>query len=145
MVTILCIDDDLKILQVHKAVLGTRGYTVLTAPDGLSGIAITRSNSIDVVVTDFQMPPGMDGGRVAELLMKEKPTLPVVICSGCLDEIPPWLKYGAHQLLAKGEGPSSLLSLVEKLVAVKATAKKRTAPMKNKAPLYKKACHKMAG
>jgi DNA-binding NtrC family response regulator len=139
MVTILCIDDDPKILQVHEAVLGAKGYTVLTAPDGLSGIAITRNYSIDIVVTDFQMPPGMDGGEVAELLMKEKPKLPVVICSGCVDEIPERRKYGAHQLLAKGDGPGSLVSLVEKLVALNVTVKKRTARIRNKAPLHRKA------
>ena len=139
MVTILCIDDDPKMLQVHKAVLGAKGYTVLTAADGLTGIAITRAYSIDVVITDFQMPPGMDGSQVAELLMKEKPKLPVVIFSGCPDEIPQWLKCRADKFLSKGEGPSGLLSLVEKLVAVNAKAKKRSPRMNNKVVWHKKA------
>ena len=61
MATVLCIDDDPRVLQLHRAVLGTKGYTVLTAPDGLAGIAITRTHSIDVVITAYQMPPGIDG------------------------------------------------------------------------------------
>ena len=36
--TILCIDDDSTVLELHKAVLETEGYTVLTAADGLPGI-----------------------------------------------------------------------------------------------------------
>ena len=123
MVTILCIDDDPKILQCHKAVLGNSGYTVVTAPDGLTGIAITRNHSIDIVITDFQMP-GMDGSQVAELLLKEKPKLPVLICSGCPDKIPARVKYrGAHNFLSKGDGPK-LLAMVEKLLTVKVAMKK---------------------
>ena len=124
MVTILCIDDDPKILQCHKAVLGNSGYTVVTAPDGLTGIAITRTHSIDIVITDFQMP-GMNGSQVAELLLKEKPKLPVLICSGCPDKIPARVKYrGAHNFLSKEDGPAKLLAMVEKLLTVKVAMKK---------------------
>ncbi len=55
---------------------GEQRYTVVTSPDGLTGIAITRTHSIDIVIKAFQMP-GMDGSQVAELLLKEKPKLPV--------------------------------------------------------------------
>ena len=78
MATILCIDDDSKVLELHRSVLGRSGYTVLTALDGLSGIALTRTHHIDAVVLDFAMA-GMDGNAVAEALMKEQPKLPVVV------------------------------------------------------------------
>ena len=39
MATILCIDDDPRILELHNAILGGSGYSVLTALDGLTGIA----------------------------------------------------------------------------------------------------------
>jgi DNA-binding NtrC family response regulator len=124
MVTILCIDDDPEMLQLQKAILGMKGYTVLTAPDGLAGIAITRTHSIDAVVTDFQMP-GMNGGQVAELLMKENPTLPVVIYSGRPDEVPERVKCAAYSFLAKGDGPGKLLSMVDQLIAVNGAVKRR--------------------
>jgi DNA-binding NtrC family response regulator len=136
MTTILCIDDDPNILQCHKAVLGTRGYTVVTAPDGLAGIAITRTHSIDIVITDFQMP-GMDGSQVAELLLKEKPRLPVLICSGCPDEIPARVRYGVYNFLSKGDGPSDLLAMVAKLLTVKVAMKKPTARKKSRAAYQK--------
>jgi DNA-binding NtrC family response regulator len=139
MVTILCIDDDPKMLQVQKAILGAKGYTVLTAPDGLTGIAVVRAYSIDVVITDFHMLPGMDGGQVVQLLMKEKPKLPVVIYSGCPEEIPERLKRGAAKFISKGDGPSSLLSVVEQLVAANATRKKRSARTKSNGDWRKEA------
>ena len=39
MATILCIDDDAGVLGMYRAFLEGRGYRVLTAPDGTTGIA----------------------------------------------------------------------------------------------------------
>ena len=115
MATILCIDDDPAILELHRGVLGRSGYTVLTALDGLTGLALTRTHHVDAVVLDFAMA-GMDGNAVAEALMKEKPKLPVLVWSGCIDEIPESLKWYADALLEKSNGPQTLLSTIKKLV-----------------------------
>src|SRR6266849_678847 len=115
MATVLCIDDNRNVLEMNKALLEGIGYRVLLAPDGPTGIALTRKHSIDAVVLDFNMP-GMDGAQVAEVLMKEQPTLPVAIWSGCVDTIPESLKWFADAVLHKGDGPDTLLSAVEKLV-----------------------------
>ena len=127
MATVLCIDDDRNILEMNKALLEGIGYRVLLAPDGPTGIALTRKHSIDAVVLDFNMP-GMDGAQVAEVLMKEQPKLPVVVWSGCADIIPESLKWFADALLHKGDGPATLLSAVEKLVNARSTSKKGPAP-----------------
>lgn len=114
MATILCIDNDPAILGVLKALLGSKGYTVLTATDGLNGIALTHKHSIDAIVLDFDMP-GMDGAQVAQVLMKEQPTTPVVICSGS-DQIPEWLMWFADGCYRKGDDPAVLRSTIDKLV-----------------------------
>lgn len=115
MATILCIDDDPGVLEIHKALLGSKGYTVLTAPDGPSGIALARNHPIDAVILDFNMP-GMDGNQVAQFLMKEHPTIPVVVWSGCVDELPECLRWYADVLLQKGDEPDGLLVAIEKLI-----------------------------
>src|SRR5947209_1546364 len=100
MATVLCIDDDPRILELQTGILCSCGYTVLTASDGLTGVALTRSHSIDAIVLDFMMA-GMDGNAVAQVLMKEQPKLPVVVWTGCLDDIPESLKWYADALLEK--------------------------------------------
>jgi CheY-like chemotaxis protein len=115
---VLCIDDDATVLELQKSLLETKGYTVLTAPDGPTGVALARTNCLDAVVLDFKMP-GMDGSQVAEVLFKEQPNLPVVICTGYFDAAPEWLKWFAAAFVEKGEGPSVLLSAVEELIAKK--------------------------
>jgi CheY-like chemotaxis protein len=120
--TVLCIDDDPTVLELQKNLFETNGYTVLTAPDGLTGLALaSRTNCPDAIVLDFRMP-GMDGNQVAEVLMKEQPNLPVVICSGFPFEIPEWLKWFAAALVHKGDGPHVLLAAIQELIVAKKVA-----------------------
>ncbi len=114
--TILCIDDDPNILELQKGILESNGYSVLTAPDGPTGIALASQQSVDVVVLDFKMP-GMDGGQVAEALWKQQPDLPIVICTGFFDAVPEWLRWFAAAYLQKGDGPAVLLSTIQELLA----------------------------
>jgi CheY-like chemotaxis protein len=87
MATILCIDDDLRVLETQKSLLEKNGYRVLTAPDGAAGIEMSRKHPIDAVVLDFELA-GVDGDEVASVLAREQPNLPVVISCGCRDEVP---------------------------------------------------------
>jgi DNA-binding NtrC family response regulator len=114
--TILCIDDNRNILQIQQVLLENKGYNVLVAPDGPTGIAMSREHSVDVVVLDFRMP-GMDGNQVAQVMAQERPTLPVVIWSGCPEEIPESLRWFAYAVLHKADGPEVLLSVLESLVS----------------------------
>ena len=116
MATILCIDDESKILEVQRALLESKGYKVLSASDGPTGIALARKLLIHAVLLDFNMP-GMDGNQVAQVLMKEHPALRLVVWSGCLDEIPESLKWFADVVLSKGDGPETLLPVLEKIVS----------------------------
>lgn len=71
-------DGGPRILEIHDLTLRSKGYTVLTAQDGLIGITLIRKHSIDVVVLGLKMA-GMDGNQVTQVLMNEQPNLPVVI------------------------------------------------------------------
>jgi CheY-like chemotaxis protein len=124
--TILCIDDNHNMLEVHQALLESKGYRVLIAPDGPTGIALSRQHSIDVVVLDFNMP-GMDGDQVAEVMMQEQPTLPVVIWSGSPDGIPESLRWFAYAVLHKADGLEAVLAVVESLTKAGGGRKKARA------------------
>jgi DNA-binding NtrC family response regulator len=122
--TILCIDDNRNILEIHRALLENKGYRVVTALDGPTGIVLSREQSIDVVVLDFNMP-GMNGNEVAQVLTQEQPTLPVVIWSGYPEAIPESLRWFAYAVLHKSAGLEPLLSVVESLVETGTSINKR--------------------
>src|SRR5260370_40057831 len=112
MAPILCIDDEVSVLELERAVLASKGYEVLTASDGPTGIALARQHPMAAVLLDYNMP-GMNGNQVAEVLMKERPRVPVLIWSGCPDQIPESLKWFADAVLYKGDGPVTLLSTLD--------------------------------
>lgn len=117
MATILCIDDDPRVLETQCALLVEKGYAALIAKDGTTAIEIIRKCSVDAVVLDFHMI-GMNGNDVAAALMKEQPSVPVAIFSGSLNDVPEALKWYADVLVNKSDGPESFLSAVKKLIDI---------------------------
>ena len=61
---ILCVDDEVIGLQVHRNSTGTGRYRVVTAQDGLEGLEVFEKEPVEAVVLDISMP-GMHGGEVA--------------------------------------------------------------------------------
>jgi CheY-like chemotaxis protein len=54
--TILVVDDDPVILQLLQVNFEMEGFAVLTAADGQEGVARTKKDRPDVVVSDVMMP-----------------------------------------------------------------------------------------
>ena len=123
MATVLYIDDDPRVLETRKALLEGKGYSVLIAPDGATGIAICRKHSVDAVVLDFSRT-SVDGNEVAAVLTKEQPKLPVVISSGSPDDLPECLKWFADALVQKGDGSGALLAAIERVIGFSTTAER---------------------
>ena len=59
--TVLIVDDSKAILSLMRNVLDVAGYKVITAADGIEGLAALKSNKqVDIIITDLNMP-NMDG------------------------------------------------------------------------------------
>jgi two-component system chemotaxis response regulator CheY len=57
---ILAVDDSPSMREMVAAVLRDSGYQVVEAEDGVKALEVARSQSVDVVLTDQNMP-NMDG------------------------------------------------------------------------------------
>lgn len=81
--TILVVDDEEIVLKVTRAVLQSRGYTVLSARGGAEAIEIfrARADEISLVLLDLSMP-GMSGKECLPLLRAIKKGFRVLISSG---------------------------------------------------------------
>ncbi len=78
---VLVVDDSAMVRQVMQAILGTdRRINVRAAADPLIAWGKMQKESVDVVITDLEMPR-MDGLTFIRKIMAEMPT-PVVVCSG---------------------------------------------------------------
>jgi len=79
--TLLWIDDFQLGLEMYRSMLEELGYRVLTACSGEAGLRIAATHSVDLVVTDYEMP-GMDGEAVATALKGLNSDLPIILFSG---------------------------------------------------------------
>ena len=79
---VLVVDDDPKNIKLMRAVLGSAGYHVLFAADGLIALQIAREAHPDLILLDVMMP-GMDGYAVCSCLKEDEVTrdIPVIFLS----------------------------------------------------------------
>lgn len=72
--TILVIDDDADIRESIRTGLEVEGHktTVLTAPNGVSGLQMMSQQKFDLVILDLNMPGG-DGFAVAKEIRARPP------------------------------------------------------------------------
>ena len=60
MANILAIDDMRSMRELVKSVLEKRGHSVTIKPDGTDALHFAQGNSVDLVISDINMP-NMDG------------------------------------------------------------------------------------
>ncbi len=81
---ILFVEDDPAVRTIGVKVLERLGYRVIQAPTGADALTAWRAHApeIQLLITDMVMPGGMSGDELAELLLAERPGLPVIYTSG---------------------------------------------------------------
>lgn len=113
---LLVIDDELDILVMIRDYFSVRGYQVLTAPDGLSGLELLELERPEVVLLDLKMKQ-MDGDRfILEAKRKNIPSK-ILVITGYQDEVlrERVEKMGIDAFLEK---PVSILELQAKIQAL---------------------------
>lgn len=101
---ILVVDDSFTTRTLEKTVLESQGYQVLLAVDGAQALDVLRSEEVDLIVSDIQMPR-MDGFALLRAL-KEDPrlaALPVVLLTSMetAEDRERGLELGAEAYLIK--------------------------------------------
>jgi CheY-like chemotaxis protein len=113
MPTVLCIDDSRDGLATRKRFLEIKGFSVLTATDGQTGLDLMAWNQIHAVVLDYRMP-GLSGEDVARKIKSRWPSVPIIMLSG-YPEVPESAKNFTDAFVVKGTPPDLLLSELDRL------------------------------
>ena len=79
---ILVVDDDSVQLEVSKSLLSNLGYDVQTINSGEKALDILRTETIDLLVLDMVMPPGIDGAETYRRALEINPGQKAIIISG---------------------------------------------------------------
>jgi CheY-like chemotaxis protein len=85
---ILFIDDEDTLIDLGESMLKKLGYRVETRTGPEEALEVFRAapDKFDLVISDMTMP-GMTGDNLAAELMKIRPDIPVVICTGYSERI----------------------------------------------------------
>ncbi|MCU0563336.1 MAG: PAS domain S-box protein [Desulfobacterales bacterium] len=80
---ILFVDDEPMLVEIGEKILRRLGYEVVSRTSPLEALELFRARpeSFDLVVTDQTMP-GLTGDALAAEIMKVRPGIPVVLCTG---------------------------------------------------------------
>ena len=129
---ILLVDDDPDILEALTIILEAQGYGVVTAKDGIEGLANLKAEKPDLLILDLLMPK-MDGFAVCKELQDPRwskfKNIPILILTSVREEasrrryeLETGLELNVDDYVEKPVSPEVLLQRVEKLVKKKRKA-----------------------
>ncbi len=124
---ILVVDDDPDILDALRMILESQGYKVITARNGIEGLANLKAEKPDLMILDLMMPK-MDGFEVYKNLQQEQAwaeykNTPVLILTSVREdasrrryELETGQHLGVGDYIEKPFQPDMLLARVQRLL-----------------------------
>ncbi len=115
--TLLCIHRDptqLGLLQEH-------GYELVTAANGHDGLRLFMSRPVDAIVLEYHLGL-LNGPAIADEIKQVRPEMPIVMLADDTD-LPSDSVKSVDALVAKSDGPHSLLATVHFVLAARPPAK----------------------
>ena len=122
---ILLIDDEEIQLRSWKPALERLGYSVAVESNSLKSLRTFRAQPrrFDVVIVDQTMP-GMTGAKLATAMLRLRPDLPVILCTGFSEEIDEEqaLGLGIRAFVLKPATLSELASTIRRVLPTRPPA-----------------------
>jgi len=102
MIRVLVIDDEEPMRRLLKKELERKGFSVETAVDGASGLALLRKSTFDIILLDIMMP-GIDGISVLKKIKTDPAAPEVIVLTGkaTVETAVEAMKHGAYDYLTK--------------------------------------------
>lgn len=115
---VLVIDDEPRMCQFLKMVLGQDGHAVTTAGDGEKGLELVKSGVYDVIITDLMMPK-VGGMEILEAAKEEDPDACVIMITGysTVESAIEAMKKGAFDYIPKPFKIDEIKLVVRKALA----------------------------
>ena len=111
----LVVDDDSDFRWAITNVLRGAGYRVAQAQDGDQALSLLEKDIPDMIFLDYRMP-GQNGQRVAEVMRRRFPAIPIIMISAYADvkSVVKAIKIGVHDYITKPIDNSALLFTIQR-------------------------------
>lgn len=110
---LLCVDDRPAVLEIRKANLEKRGYSVLTATNTPAAIAMLESAVVAAVLLEYKCE-GMDAEAVALNIKRRFPHEPIILLSA-YSELPERILWLVDEYVMKSEPLDGLVQIIERV------------------------------
>ncbi|HEY5556731.1 response regulator transcription factor [Acetobacterium sp.] len=126
---VLVVDDEVKIIEVVKSYLESKGFTVFSAENGKQALNIFESENISLIVLDLMLPD-MSGEEIC-MEIRKKSRVPIIMLTAKVEEsdMLKGLNIGADDYITK---PFSLKALYARIEAVLRRSSDELVPLYNK-------------
>ncbi|WP_230409026.1 sigma-54-dependent transcriptional regulator [Zooshikella harenae] len=116
-ITILIVEDDPDLREALADTLALTDFNYLLAEDGQQAIQLLQNKSIDMVVSDVNMPK-VDGYQLLQWVRQHVPQLPVLLMTayGSVSQAVEAMKQGAVDYLVKPFEPDALLAEIRRVL-----------------------------
>lgn len=127
---VLVVDDELKIIEVVKSFLESKGFIVFAAENGKQALELFEQENIALIVLDLMLPD-MTGEEICTQIRK-KSRVPIIMLTAKIEEsdMLKGLNIGADDYITK---PFSLKALYARIEAVLRRSSDDLVPLYNKA------------
>ena len=125
---ILIVDDEPRVINLVREVLGATGFEVITAFSGESAIKMAALEQPDLILLDIILPGSLDGYQVAKRL-REFSDVPIIMLTAKVSEVDllQGFDVGADDYITKPFSSKELLARIQAVL-------KRSKTGKNAAP-----------
>jgi CheY-like chemotaxis protein len=116
---VLFVDDDDTVVELNQLRLSRLGYEVVATTSSMDALEIFQKepDAFDLVCTDYAMP-NFTGTELAVELLKTKPTIPIILCSGYIGEVSPedLKEIGIKAFLLKPPGKYEIAETIRRVL-----------------------------
>ncbi len=117
---VLIVDDEPKMQRILEIMLTQMGHIPLLAGNGQEALGIVLTDSVDLIISDMQMPV-MDGLELLKNLREQNQDIPCIIITayGTVESAVEAMKYGACDYLIRPFDMSAVEVAITRALAVR--------------------------
>jgi len=112
---ILLIEDEENLRTLYCEELSKEGYEVLSAPDGIEGLAVLERENVDLVVLDIRMPR-MDGLEMLRSILGQRKNVKSIIYTAYPHYKTDFMSWAADAYLVKSSDLAELKDQIRELL-----------------------------
>lgn len=121
-VRVLFVEDELLIREWVVESLTEQGFAVVDVATAAEALQTLATETIDILLTDINLPGGMDGAALAQRARELFPWLPVVYASARVSALDPKVRVAGSAFVPKPYSPDTVGRLLARVAVQKSAS-----------------------